>query len=87
MSDPHDEEYHAEVAKYVLWCEGRLKELAQAGLVEGQSPLTEKGWDKYRAIVESGFVPDRAKVILTLQSNKQVPRKSVEQLATLLLNM
>ena len=85
MNNLHDEEYGAEVRQYVLWCEGRLKELAEAGLVKGESALTEKGWAEYRSLVASGFVPAREKVIWTMRGNQQVPSDVVEQMATLML--
>jgi hypothetical protein len=48
MSDPHDEEYQAEVRTCVLRCGGRLEGLRRARLLERQSALTEAGWNKYR---------------------------------------
>jgi len=82
---PHDEESRAEVYNYVLWCEGRLKELKQAGLLEGPAALTAAGWEEYRKLLESGFVPTKEKVIWTLQS-MNVPSEIIETLAALILN-
>ncbi len=86
MSDDlHDEEYRAEVLRYVLWCQGRLEELRRAGLLEGPSVLTESGWNQYRQLVASGFVPQRENVIGTLQSDPAVPPELVEKITMLML--
>jgi hypothetical protein len=83
-SDLHEEEEHAEGRQYILWCEGKLGELAEAGLMHGKSELTEAGWAQYRNLIASSFVPSKEKVIWTLQSHHQMPAVMVERVATLM---
>ena len=68
-----------------LWCEGSLEELRRAGLVEGQSTLTEAGWTEYQRLVASGIVPNKEKVIWTLESDQQVSPELARMLAVLML--
>jgi len=83
--DPYDEEFHAEIRNHLTWCYGRLEELRLAGVVKGPPTLTASGWSDYQALVASGFVPDRAKAIWTLQGCEDVPPELVEQLVSLIL--
>jgi len=80
----HDEPDIAEAREYVLWCQGRLGELRQAGLLKGPCLLTEAGWTEYRKLIASGFLPSRQKVIWTLQTGQAVPEELAEQLAVLM---
>jgi hypothetical protein len=63
-----------------------LEELRRAGRIKGKSELTEKGWAEYTALIASGFIPSRQKVIWTLQGNQRVPSTMVDTLASLMLD-
>lgn len=83
--NPHEEEYQAEVRSYVLWCEGRLEELRQAGMFSGRPLLTDKGMTAYRNLVGLGFCPSREKVVVTLRSFHRFEEADLEAVATLLM--
>jgi hypothetical protein len=84
MSDVYQEEYRADARHYVLWCEGRLEELRQAN-VFGVVPaaITEMGMETYRNLPE--FIPDRTKVISTLESFDRFEARYIEKIANLLM--
>jgi hypothetical protein len=81
----HEEEYQAEVRTYVLLCEGRLEELREAGMFEGDRSITEKGMVAYRNLLRSGFCPSKAKLVLTLRSLQRFEETDLETVAALMM--
>ncbi len=85
MTDLHEEEYESESRSYVLWCEGRLEELRQAGFFSGEPEITEAGMVAYRTLVESGFRPNKEKLIWTLRSLQRFEESDLEAAAAMLM--
>jgi len=85
MSNPHQEEYEAEVRTYVIWCEGKLEELRQAGLLAGEPVITMLGMTTYFKLVEAGFRPDREKLLWTLQSFERFQDADIELLVKMMM--
>jgi hypothetical protein len=83
--NPHDEEYQAEVRSYLIWCEGRLEELRQAGMFEGDRSITNTGLVAYRNLVQSGFRPTKEKLVRTLRSLQRFEESDLEAVAALLM--
>ncbi len=83
--NPHQEEYQAEVRNYVLWCEGRLEELRQAGMFAASPLITEQGMIAFRKLVGAGFHPSREKIVLTLRSFQCFEEADLETVAEMLM--
>lgn len=87
MTDPYEEEEKASIISHILYAEGRFEQLEKIGLVGGGSEwLTSKGRERFKKLIESGFVPHRDKLIKAILVNNRCPLKQVETIANLMLD-